>query len=52
MSMRPIESVIHGRKLVTETRGTHVREAAQTMFREHVGAMLVVDGGATSWYGL
>lgn len=43
MSMRPIESVIHGRKVVTATRATHVREAAQTMFREHVGAMLVVE---------
>ena len=43
MSMRPVESIIHGRKLVTATRNTHVREAAQTMFREHVGAMLVVE---------
>lgn len=45
MSARPIYEVIQGQKLIAASRALSVREAAQLMMREKVGALLIIESG-------
>lgn len=46
MSQRCIRDIIAGGQLVTASKDTTVVEAAKTMTKAHVGAILVVEDGA------